>query len=373
MTRLTLPLLAASWRSWLANDFVRAGPYWLQLLWTAVFAGVLAVFFTVFGFFVYTSGQGGWGTPAGWAYWYGQNLIVCLVVAYVIHAFFEFGAWRLGPERLRSLAGWRRSAFFAGIPMLGLVIGWPIGIALTDIDLMSWLQRRTGIKTIAFSLLFSLAVGWVLHHWFESKARQILAERRAAEAQLRLLQGQIEPHFLFNTLATVASLIDHEPARAKGTLLAFTDYLRASLVGLRRERGTVADELALAEAYLRVQQNRMEDRLRFEIDADEAARGAELPPMVLQPLVENAVHHGLEPQIDGGTVRVSARAEGRRLVIDVRDDGRGLGNSTRKGTGIALANVRERLAHHFGIEAEVQLTAAQPGTLARLVLPLRTA
>ncbi len=156
-------------------------------------------------------------------------------------------------------------------------------------------------------------------------------------------------------------------------LSAFTDYLRASLTGLRRDAGPLADELALAEAYLRVQQSRMEDRLRFRIEADEAARQVPLPPLLLQPLVENAIHHGLEPQLDGGSVIVQARVAGDRLVIEVRDDGRGPAAPSRKGAGLALANIRERLAQRFGDAASLVLEPATPGTRAVLTLPLQGA
>ena len=205
--------------------------------------------------------------------------------------------------------------------------------------------------------------------------QQALAEKRATEAQLRLLQAQIEPHFLFNTLANVVALIDHEPAKARQMLGAFTDYLRASLTGLRRDVGPLADELALAEAYLRVQQSRMEERLRFVIEADENVRAALLPPLLLQPLVENAVQHGLEPTLDGGTVRVQARAEGGELVIEVHDDGRGLHAPPRKAAGqrrgagqhprTAGATLRQR-------PPAWRSSAADPGTVARLRLPLET-
>jgi len=151
---------------------------------------------------------------------------------------------------------------------------------------------------------------------------------------------------------------------------AFTAYLRASLGGLRRETGPLDDELALAEAYLTVLRTRMEDRLRFEIQATPEARAVMLPPMLLQPLVENAVHHGLEPKIDGGTVRVDATLHAGFLVIGVRDDGVGPGASRRAGNGIALSNLRERLMAHYGDRASLSLVAADPGCLVTLRVPL---
>ena len=166
-------------------------------------------------------------------------------------------------------------------------------------------------------------------------------------------------------------------------LQSFTDYLRASLTTLRGDHSAVAQELALAQSYLELLQARMEDRLRFSITADDAARSQPLPPLLLQPLVENAVVHGLEPSIEGGSVRVSARVEGAHLVLDVQDDGRGpdapvrrsgsgggLGSS-RPGAGMALNNIRQRLVARYGPTATLSISATHPGTLARITLPLQ--
>ena len=188
---------------------------------------------------------------------------------------------------------------------------------------------------------------------------------RANEAQLRLLQGQMEPHFLFNTLANVISLIDADAPRAKHMLEALTDYLRASLGGLRHDDSTLAGELDLARRYLQLMQTRMGDRLRFEIEVDDAPAPRRLMPLVLQPLIENAVKHGLEPQVDGGTVRVKAArvaVDGQdSLQVCIEDDGAGLAAAARRprrrvaggadGNGIALANLRERLQARFGAAA----------------------
>jgi hypothetical protein len=299
---------------------------------------------------------------------------VTLVVGSIIHALFEIAGQLIGgPARIRRFTRHGRVLFFAGIPILGTAIGAPLGLWLAGARRMSWFEGDDGQRAIVVSLAFWALAAYVIYHWFAAKAQAIVAEREAAEAQLRLLQAQIEPHFLFNTLANVSALIDHDAPEAKRTLGAFTDYLRASVTHLRREQGSLDDELALAEAYLRVQQSRMEERLAFTIEAADDARRAALPPLLLQPLVENAVQHGLEPQLRGGRLQVQARCEGRRLVIDVRDDGRGLAAPARKGQGVALANVRARLASRYGDAASLALSDAAPGTLARLTLPLQTA
>ena len=369
-------LLRASWESWVSNDNrPRAGPWWLQWVWTLLFCAVLAVGFTIVGFFAFGSGQGAWRNWSGWLFWYGKNLVVCLTIGVIIHLLFDGlrAVWAT-PARLGAWQPWQRSLFFGGVPMLGVLLGWPLGVELAGGHLSAWLSDSRGHNLIAGSVLIALMLSFGMHLWFSARTRQIDSERRATEAQLRLLQAQIEPHFLFNTLANVHSLMDHDLPKARQMLASFTDYLRASLGSLRHDESTVDQELALAASYLQLLQGRMENRLRFTIDADDAARRQPLPPLLLQPLVENAVVHGLEPHIDGGTVRVSARVQGEALVLEVQDDGRGLDAPARPGAraddGLALGNIRQRLLTRYGSSASLEVRAASPGTLSRITVPL---
>ena len=245
---------------------------------------------------------------------------------------------------------------------------------LAGADVTVWFSNRASDNIIGTVLMLAL-ITFVIHHFFAIKVKQFEAERRATESQLRLLQAQIEPHFLFNTLANVQSLMDHDLPKARQMLQSFTDYLRASLTTLRGDHSPVAQELALAQSYLELLQARMADRLRFSITADDAARPQPLPPLLLQPLVENAVQHGLEPSINGGSVRVSARVIGTQLVLEVQDDGRGPDAPARRsgklGAGMALNNIRQRLLARYGSDATLEVSAAHPGTLARITLPLQ--
>jgi sensor histidine kinase YesM len=160
-------------------------------------------------------------------------------------------------------------------------------------------------------------------------------------------------------------------------LEAFVDYLRASLDKIRRDVAPLESELALAEAYLRLLSTRMEERLRYEIDVGEGLRQVPLPPLLLQPLVENAVQHGLEPKIEGGTVNIRARAEGPTLVLEVSDDGLGpqasAGRNGVAGNGLAMDNIRARLQSRYGSDASLALSAniaGAGGTRATLRLPI---
>lgn len=369
----------ASWESWMRNDAPnRSGPRWLQWLWTLAFSAVLAVCFTVVGFFAFASGSGAWRNLAGWAEWYGRNFVVCLTVASLIHLLFDLlRTWWATPARMRGWQNWQRSLFFASVPLLGVVLGWPVGIYLAGGNLLRWLDRENGINMVVGSVLVSVMLSTLVHYLFSAKAQKLDAERRATEAQLRLLQAQIEPHFLFNTLANVQSLMDHDLPKARRMLASFTDYLRASMGTLRSEHSAVAHELDLAQSYLQLLQGRMEDRLRFSITADEQARQQPLPSLLLQPLVENAVVHGLEPSIQGGMVRVSAHVTQQQLVLEVQDDGRGPDAPARRhgpaGAGMALDNIRQRLRARYGNAARLEVNATHPGTLARITLPLQEA
>jgi hypothetical protein len=364
-------LLRASWRSWLTNDGSHVGPGWLQWIWTLVFCAGLAVIFTLLAFAT-AAGRPHSATLAWLARAYGQNLVVCLTIGLLIHLLFTaFVPLAGGPAAIRRWPNWKRTLFFMGTPLLGLVIGWPIGVQLAGGDLVGWFGSRGGLRIVTASVLMALTISFLMYHWFAAKTRQYEAEKRAAEAQLRLVQAQMEPHFLFNTLANVLSLIDADPARARRMLEAFTDYLRSSLGSLRRDDATLASELELVEAYLGLQQLRMDDRLRYSIAADAPARAVTLPPMMLQPLVENAVLHGLERKVEGGAIEVTARQVGTHLLIEVHDDGLGPASAEpRAGHGLALANLRARLRSRYGAAASLDILPAHPGTRATLRLPL---
>ncbi len=370
MPKIDLERLRASRRAWFDHSAPRVGGYGLQWLWTALFCAALALPFTVLGSMSYARVSG-----LGWVELYGRNLGVCAVIGGFIHGVFDLLRWRMGGfQRIRHWTRTQRTLFFSGIPLACTFVAWPVGIALFAPPVLRITVNGGGGRILVGMVLLAVMLTLVFHHFFAVKHAQLDAERRAAEAQLRLLQGQIEPHFLFNTLAGVISLIDPEPAKAKQMLQDFTEYLRSSLAVMRSGDAPLAQELDLAEHYLRLLGTRMDERLRWHIEADEAARRVPVPPLLLQPLVENAIHHGLEPLLEGGSVSVQARLESGELVLQVQDDGRGLDAPPRpggrQGAGVALANVRSRLQARYGTLASLELQPASPGTRAVIRLPV---
>lgn len=341
-----------------------------------MFSCGIGVLFTLAGFAMHARGPD-WTSLSNWAHWLGVNLYVSLFIGYFTHGLFALLVRLIGRDTVRAWAGWRRGLFFSGVPIAGVAIAWPTAVYLGGFSFkLTSDSSATGAST--GMLLFVLMFSALMNIYFTSKARTQAAERRAAEAQLRLLQGQIEPHFLFNTLANVVGLIDADPARARQMLESFIDYLRASLGGLRNQRHTLGQEMALVDAYLRVLAVRMEDRLRVRIEVPSELHASPLPAVLVQPLVENAIHHGLEPKVEGGEVLVRASVEGARLHIDVIDDGLGLRDPAlpppalgrRGGAGAALANIRERLQTAFGNDAHLNIAnRPEGGVHARLVLP----
>jgi signal transduction histidine kinase len=203
------------------------------------------------------------------------------------------------------------------------------------------------------------------------RARAEQVERQALQAQLQLLQAQLEPHMLFNTLANVQGLIAIDPARAQHMLDQLIQFLRSTLSSSRAQSTTLAREFALIEAYLGLMQVRMGERLSFSLDLPADLLDTAMPPMLLQPLVENAIAHGLEPKLEGGRIEIRARREGTAVVLTVADTGLGPDvPPASPGTLVGIANTRERLRAMYGEQASLSLEPAAPcGAVATITLP----
>ncbi|CAM3718519.1 sensor histidine kinase [Roseateles saccharophilus] len=271
---------------------------------------------------------------------------------------------------------------------------WPLGVLLAAAG-GAWLgvalwpppipslfdTLRAALPAFAFALLMHLPLRW--WRWREEQAvalRLAQAEQAAAMAELsrqvsvselKALQAQVEPHFLFNALASLQQLIRSQPATAERFLGELHDYLRLALPSMREPLSTVERELALARAYLTVMGTRLGARLQVHVQAQPGCEADAVPPMMLLTLVENAVRHGIEPLPRGGCIDVQALREAGRLVLEVRDSGAGLQpGSATAGQGVGLANVRDRLASLYAGEARLILQQRDEGGVsARIELP----
>ena len=265
---------------------------------------------------------------------------------------------------------------------LAVLAGVAAGYALTDVAhvaVVSWrgggLRHTTALLPVLVTAWLGLA-GFLLHERERAAAqavhdeteRRVDLQRRMSEARLQVLQSQIEPHFLFNSLAHVRRLCRTNQPAGRVMLRHLAHYIGAAQPALRHAGIALAADVDLAVDYLNVQQIRMGDRLRFAVDVAPAARDACIPPMTLTTLVENAIKHGLSPLAEGGMVTIAARVVDDAVVVDVADTGRGFQSTV--GAGVGLANSRARLAMLNGASASQALSMNAPrGVVATVVLP----
>lgn len=304
---------------------------------------------------------------------FGGGFIVNLVFAQCIG--LSILALIRGVLRLPLRGGSRVAAVAAAI-VIGALLGGILARLLTGVEASPDGSHENQ------SLLIGLVFGCIAAVFFWLRERnirlesdlharelaQLEAEKQGLSAQLRMLQAQIEPHFLFNSLANVGALIDADPKLAARMLEALIRYLRSSLTRTREAGGTLGDEVALLKDYLEVLKIRMGDRLTYQFQISPDLLDRAFPPMLLQPLVENAIRHGLEPKVEGGMLSVSAQLNGDQMKISVIDNG--LGFSETSGSGFGLANVRTRLAAIYGPEARLELQSkVGAGATAMLSLP----
>jgi len=295
------------------------------------------------------------GATDGWRRWRGQPLSP---------AGFDSG-WRgIVPALLVAV-------------VLGPPLGMTVGDRLTGLRSPSLLHLEAAQTrvTVAMTVVASIASVFVLstmERLSSARAQAEGAQRQAAESQLRLLQSQLEPHMLFNTLANLRVLIGLDPPRAQAMLDHLIAYLRSTLAASRAASHPLAAEFERIADYLALMGVRMGPRLVVALTLPDELKALPVPPLLLQPLVENSIQHGLEPKVDGGCIEVSASRHADRLLLTVRDSGIGLGGTgPRPGGGFGLAQVRERLATVYGARATLSVAPAEGGgTLVSIELPL---
>jgi two-component sensor histidine kinase len=313
------------------------------------------------------------------------------------------GGWYLVAARLwrQSEAARRRYAAEGMYALLPLKVFMPLllGLSLlgstlsyeTWVASMDWMHAWTPVlhkqvnlgSNIVITLIYCTGIFSI--DFFRVRATMLriraeTAQRLNVEAQLQRLQAQMEPHMLFNTLANLHALIETQPAKAQDMLAHLIDYLRATLSASRTGAVSLRDEMARVQDYLALMQIRMGGRLLVVMDVPTALHEVQLPPMLIQPLVENAIKHGLDPLPEGGTLHILIKQEGDKLEITVRDDGQGLDASRAKpsDSGFGLNCIQARLQTSYGNDARLILepgsqgsTLPKPGTVAILRLPIQ--
>lgn len=311
----------------------------------------------------------------------GSNMVISNVIGFAFWIVLE----ALGPVMrfVNHRSFWVVSLFYAVLGT-GIVTGslWGYAFVTGQRGMLNWIGSHEQIFTsFVISLVISLFISIMWKRRADDLTAQIAlaeeqervstAERAAAEANLRALQAQIEPHFLFNTLANVTSLIHTKPDDAKRMLEDFIAYLRATLSSTRQDRTTLISEFEMMKSFLSILQIRIGNRLQFDIELPDDVHNATMPPMLLQPLIENAIRHGLEPKVEGGSIILKAERTGERLRISVIDTGLGFG--TKPSNGIGLKNVRERIEKLYGNAGGVSIEENQPsGTRVVLTIPFST-
>jgi signal transduction histidine kinase len=289
-----------------------------------------------------------------------------------------------------DLSTGRRALVFAITALAGSAVGQQLHwwmFSLIGVDSLlpphvaesGWrlLMAKIGIWLYASSELGIYVVLWLFYRrdadaaakLHQAALDRVQGERQMAEARLQLMQAQIEPHFLFNTLANVRRLYETNASAARSMLSHLRSYLGAALPQMRASTSTLESEGALTLAYLNVQKIRMGARLRFYIDLPASLRPAAVPPLMLVSLVENAIKHGLAPLPEGGAIRVTARETQQGLFLQVIDNGAGLTKAS--GAGVGLANIRMRLSSLYGSRGRLLVEQNAPsGVTATIELPL---
>jgi hypothetical protein len=318
----------------------------------------------------------GMGWSSGW--WSAFSRFVLLgFIGMVVFGVFEqwprrlprwLARWVLQVVAVAAVMPWATMAIYVFSTEPGAPPFWK------DMERMKGYGAMTGMAVffapwVALGALVRQKETFARHQALAFELERSELERQALDARLNLLQAQVAPHFLFNTLANVQALVDTGSPRASDVLRSLVAYLRAAVPRLDEPATTLGQELELVQAYLELMHMRMPDRLQFTLAADPAARGLRCPPMTLLTLVENAVRHGIDPNEEGGRIDIAVRVEGSVCRVRVADTGVGLGASPR-GLGTGLSSLRERLQLVFGDRAQLRIAAHAPrGVVAEIDLP----
>jgi signal transduction histidine kinase len=297
-----------------------------------------------------------------------MGLSICITMIAALH----FGRAVNGP------AQWLLAS---GALLGGAALGLLTGSLVTEKEFfLTPGNYRDAAGVLAVSVLFGIAASYYFFsreqiarsrsRLQEERIQRLTTEKQMAETHLKLLQAQIEPHFLYNTLANILSLMETDIDQASAMLTDLSRYLRATLVRTRQARATIGQEMAVVQAYVNIFQRRMGDRLKCRVDVADHVQSHPFPPLVVQPLVENAIRHGIEPLIEGGRITVQVEEADDKLRVRVMDTGRGIAGESHPDGGLGLVNIRERLEAIYGSRARLIMEENQPsGIKATIEVP----
>jgi len=315
------------------------------------------------------------------------NTVYWFVPALLTPTIFRLGAWfRLdGVHWLRSLAAHAAFACSFSVLHCACLLGTRLllienGGKFPTVPWSTFVQRRF-LENLDWTLMVYstiLGLSYALAYYRESQARAVKEaqlETRLVEARLRTLEAELQPHFLFNTLHAISSLVHTNPESADRMISRLSDLLRITFDRSGSARISLQEELEFLRKYLEIEQTRFQDRLsvRFDVDAD--TLDAEVPRLILQPIVENAIKHGVSPKQGAGLVTIVSRRHDERLWIEVSDNGVGLsaGARARLRSGIGLSNTRDRLECMYGPEHRLEFSDERSGLAVRLEIPFHAA
>lgn len=336
----------------------------------------------------------------GWRAWswaFVNCLAWCSVIAWLLSAFneqtFLMSLWvSLGfgisiMVMVNGVYRWLPNGSEPTNNLIALLLGFALGVVnlvvviwVSDANALAKMNVRMWAGNVVVSFFICLAAYYFFYTRYrmqtlhaEVLARQAQAaerERLLAQSELKRLQSQIEPHFLFNTLANIQGLVDLDPLKAKHMIGALTQMLRMNLQRSRATQTTLAEEFEMVRCYLEIQAIRMGERLHFTLNLPTELQDQPVPPLVLQPLVENAIMHGFEQSTRTGELQVSAGVQDQQLHLTVSDNGVGIDSNAQR-AGIGLSNIRARLEAAYGDRAVLNLQSQQPhGTLAEIRMPI---
>lgn len=342
-------------------------PYYVMFLLIALWVALLALALAT----LYYESNKAMGGNKTWSYFLGYTLLLngpwVLLAPPLIFLFHKF------PFRLKSF--FKSAVFYLVLGVVACAVKW--FVEDLEVRFCKYSYRPLSLATIMNEMFnyFTLVIGFhCVVHYYRFRDRQQKADALEAElvkAQLKMLKMQLNPHFLFNTLHAISSLVYDAPAKADRMISKLSDLLRISLESAGRQLVPLKEELDFLRAYLEIEQVRFEGRLELEEEINSETLDALTPSLILQPLVENALKHGVGRSMENIRLMIRASRQVSFLVLEVKDNGKGLKEDAKPYSGLGLENVRTRLQHLYGVKGGMDLISPneEGGVTVRLSMP----